>query len=136
MLSRVRVNTLPAWIAHLWAWGIGLFLALGPVYQGVSMSSTAPGERIETSSTLIEQNGLWVLWILLVPVLVSGVALVAIHFADAGHMRRRALLWTLALGFLGLCVITIISIGLLYLPMALALLFTAILNPSRQRPAR
>ena len=135
-MKRVRLNTLAAWAAHLWAWGIGLFLALGPVYQGVSESSFAPGEWVETSSTLIEQNGLWVIWVLLVPILLTGVALLAIHFVDAGHKARRALLWALALGFSGLCVILIVSIGLLYLPMALALLIVAIRDSPWEFPVR
>lgn len=136
ILKRVRLNTLAAWAAHLWSWGIGIFLALGPVYQGVSGSSSAPGEWVETSSTSIEQNGLWVIWVLLVPVLVSGVVVLAMHFMDAGHMARRALLWVLALGFLGLCVVLIVSIGLLYLPMALALLIVAIRDSPWEFPVR
>ena len=126
MLKRVRLNMVAAWAAHLWAWGIALFLALVPVYSGLSSSSSAPGEWVETSKTLIEQNGLWVIWILLVPILLSGIVLLAIRFMDAGHKVRKALLWTIALVLLGLCIMTYISIGLLYLPMALALLVVAI----------
>ena len=101
-----------AWAAHLWAWGSGLLLALAPVYS--------------SGATLIEQNGLYLIWILLVPVLLSGVVLLAIHFMDAGHKGRKVLLWTIALVLLGLCIALYISIGLLYLPMALALLVVAI----------
>lgn len=112
MLKRVRFNMVAAWAAHLWAWGIALLLALVPVYS--------------SGATLIEQNGLYVIWVLLVPVLVSGIVLLAIHFMDAGHKGRKALLWTIALVLLGLCIALYISIGLLYLPMALALLVVAI----------
>ena len=126
MLRGVRLNMVAAWAAHLWAWGIALFLALVPVYSGLSSSSSAPGEWVETSKTLIEQNGLYVIWILLFPILVSGIVLLAIHFMDAGHKGRRALLWVIAVALLVLCVMTIMSLGLLYLPMALALLVAAI----------
>ncbi len=112
MLGRVRLNMVAVWGAHLWAWGIALFLALVPVYRN--------------GATVIEQNGLYLIWILLFPVLLSGIVLLAIHFMDAGHKGRKALLWMIALVLLGLCIITIISIGLLYLPMALALLIAAI----------
>ena len=123
MLKQMRFTKVSAWAAHLWAWAIALLLAFVPVYS--------------SGATLIEQNGLYVIWILLVPVLFSGVVLLAIHLMDAGHRGRKALLWTIALVLLVLCAATYISIGLLYLPMALALLVVAIRNggptPARSR---
>jgi hypothetical protein len=71
-------------------------------------------------------NGLWVLWLLLVPILLSGLALLAIAFTDSGHAGRKALLWLAALALLALCLVGIFSIGLFYLPVALALLVAAV----------
>ena len=76
-------------------------------------------------------NGLWVLWLLLVPILLSGLALLAIRFTHAGQTRRKALLWAPALVLLAFCVVGILSIGLFYLPVALALLVAAVTGSLR-----
>lgn len=78
------------------------------------------------TATLVEVNGLWVLWLLLIPVLLSGLALLSIRFTHAGQARRRAFLWLAALALLALCVVGILSIGMFYLPTALALLVAAV----------
>ena len=112
------------------AWGAGLWLVFGPVYQGVSVSASLPGEpsgeATRHTATLLEVNGLWVLWLLLVPVLLSGLALLAVAFTDAGQARRKASLWLAALALLAFCLVGILSIGLFYLPVALALLAAAV----------
>ena len=105
-------------------------MVFGLVYQGVSVTPSMPGEPAgETTRhtrTLVEANGLWVLWLLLIPVLLSGVALLAIVFIGTGQARRRVLLWTPALALLVFCAVGIFSIGLFYLPAALALLVSAV----------
>ena len=129
-MRRVGVTAISAWAAHLLAWGAGLWLVFRPVYQGVSVSASLPGEpageATRYTATLLEVNGLWVLWLLLVPILLSGVALLAIAFTDAGQARRKALLWLAALALLAFCLVGIFSIGLFYLPAMLALLITAV----------
>ena len=139
----MKVSSVSAWSAHGLAWIAGIWLALGPVYQGVSppvvvqSESVSPasgneaaipvlddesgGETKRFTATLIEQNGLWVLWLLLVPVLQTGIVLRAVWQNNA----RNALLWGIALALLGLCVLAGYSIGVFYLPAALALVFTA-----------
>ncbi len=139
----MKVSSVSAWSAHGLAWIAGIWLALGPVYQGVSppvvvqSESVSPasgneaaipvlddesgGETKRFTATLIEQNGLWVLWLLLVPVLLTGNVLRAVWQNNA----RNALLWGIALALLGLCVLAGYSIGVFYLPAALALVFTA-----------
>ena len=139
----MKVSSVSAWSAHGLAWIAGIWLALGPVYQGVSppvvvqSESVSPasgneaaipvlddesgGETKRFTATLIEQNGLWVLWLLLVPVLLTGIVLRAVWQNNA----RNALLWGIALALLGLCVLAGYSIGVFYLPAALALVFTA-----------
>ena len=129
MLNRT-VTAMSAWVAHALAWVAGLWMVFGPVYQGVSVTPSMPGEPAgETTRhthTLVEANGLWVLWLLLIPVLLSGAALLAVVFTGTGQARRRALLWTPALALLAFCVVGIFSIGLFYLPAALAMQVAAI----------
>ena len=110
-----------AWAAHVLAWTAGGWLAFGPAYQGVSA-----GEGTRYTATLIEVNGLYVVLLLLVPVLLSGIAVWVVRGADGGRTGRRVLLWVLAIVLLGLCALSILSIGVFYLPAALAMLVAAI----------
>ena len=73
----------------------------------------------------MEANGLWVIWLLLVPVLLSGLPLLALRFTDSGQSLRKAILWLAGLALLASCAVAIFSIGLFYLPAALALLCAA-----------
>ena len=94
------------------------------------MSATLPGESPDDAArftaTLIEVNGLYVIPILLVPVLLSGIAVWAVKSPHGGMVGRRVLLWATTVVLLGLCAVSILSIGMLYLPTALALLVAAI----------
>ena len=123
-----RATSVSAWTAHVLAWVVGAWLAFGPVYQGVS--ATLPGESPDDAArftaTLIEVNGLYVVPMLLVPVLLSGIAVWAVKSPYGGMAGRSVLLWASAVVLLGLCALSIISIGMLYLPVALALLVAAI----------
>ena len=130
--QRIGMTALLAGTAHALAWGVGIWMAVGPFYQGVSVTPTTSeetaGEAATVTATLVEANGLWVIWLLLVPVLLSGIALLAIGITDAGQTRRKALLWMTALVLLAFCAVGIFSIGLFYLPVVLALLCAAIAN--------
>ena len=105
-------------------------MVFGPVYQGVSITPSIPGEpprqATRYTATLLEANGLWVLWLLFIPILLSGLALVAIRFTEVGQAKRKALLWLPAVVLLAFCALGIASIGMLYLPIALALLVAAV----------
>lgn len=135
MVRGIGVATISAWTAHALAWGVGLWMALGPVYQGVSVTPTGPGESAgedtRVTASLVETNGLWVLWLLLAPVLLTGLALLAIRFTDPGQARRKVILWASALILLAFCAVGIFSIGIFYLPAALALLCAAIADSLR-----
>ncbi len=137
MSKRTRVTAVSALAAHALAWVAGLWFAFGPVYQGVSVTASMPGESAGEATrhthTLVESNGPWVLWLLLIPVLLSGVALLAIVFTDAGQARRRAFLWMSALALLAFCTVGIFSIGLFYLPALLALLVAAVTGSLKDR---
>ena len=128
-----------AWVAHALAWAAGLYLAFGPVYRGVSMTATAPGElpgEVNThTATLIEVNGLYGVALLLIPVLLTALGLLTIYFIAPGRAARKALLWLSAVALAAFCIVAVFSIGLFYLPAVLALLCAAIASlPERGRP--
>ena len=82
-----------AGIAHVLAWFASLFMAFGPVYQGVSSTvETRPGgfaiESVETSETLLEANGLSMLPLLVGPVVLT--ALVVAILMTTPSSRRSA----------------------------------------------
>ena len=121
MFKLVKPTLISAWVAHALAWIAGLLLALGPVYSGESNGESS-------ASTLVEVAGAYGIFVLLVPVALTGVVLWAVWRGAAGD----ALLWGVALGLSGLCVLAAGSIGLFYVPAALALVATAVINPGKQ----
>jgi hypothetical protein len=134
-----RLAAIAAWVAHALAWAAGLYLAIGPVYQGVSMTAAAPGElpgEVNThTATLIEVNGLYVVPLLLIPVLLTALGLLTIYFIAPGRAVRKALLWLSAVALAAYCIVAIFSLGVFYLPAALVVLCTAILSlPERGSP--
>ncbi len=114
-------------MAHALAWAVGLWLAFWPTYSGVSVTPALPGsETTPFSDTLIGVNGLYVIWLLAVPVLLTGLALLALRTANTRRrVGRTILLWVPAVALLGFCAVAILSIGVFYLPAALSLLIAA-----------
>ena len=115
------------------AWAASIWLVLGPAYQGVSVTI---GGTTRVSATFIETNGLHVIWVPIVPVLLSGIALMAVRRTGPGPTGRRLLLWTISVVFLGFCALGLFSFGFLYLPVALALIIVAVTDLGRMRGAR
>ena len=128
-MRSIGVATVSAWAAHTLAWVAGVGLAFIPFYQGQSVTASLPGEPggevTRFSSTLVETNGLYAMLLLLIPILLTGIALLAIQFPNRGQPGRKVLLWGLAVVFLGLCAVAMFSVGLFYVPAALALLVAA-----------
>ena len=108
-------------IGHMLAWAAGAYLVFEPFYSD--------------GSTLVEVNGLWVVRLLLVPVLLTGVGLAAAVLTRRRVVLRRVLLWASAVLLLGACILSTLTIGVFYVAAALALLVAAIgdLWPSRAR---
>ena len=121
-----------AWTAHITAWATGVWLAVGPVYEGVSSTSTLPGEPagefVPFTSNLIEVDGFRAVLFLTVPILSTGVAVWSVHRTDAGKILRKVLVWVPAAALLSFCAISVASIGMLYVPAALLLLIAAVAN--------
>ena len=128
LLGIVSATNVSAWTAHALAWAAGVWLTFGPAYVGVSVTPVLRGdgsgsEATRYTATLIEVNGLYVILWLLVPVVLTGIALLAVQLTNNSQARRKILLWGLVVALLGLCSVTILSVGVFYLPAALALLF-------------
>ena len=131
LLRSVRAATISAWTAHALAWAAGVWLTFGPAYEGMSVTPALPGEEpsggaVRFTTTLVEVNGLYVLLWLLLPVLVTGIGLLAIHLANNSYARHRTILWCAVVALLGFCAVGVFSIGVFYLPAALALFFAAV----------
>ena len=89
------------------------------------MSSSGAVTSSSDSATLIAENGAWVILLLCVPVALAVLGLVG------AARRRRALVWVPAAVLLVFVLLGGFSIGLLYLPAALALLVAAGLTEAR-----
>lgn len=148
-------------VAHILAWGIALLLAFWPVYESASATavsvatvqvdrqstgplpldaaaiSTLPGdgrESVRSSTTLIQANGFWVLGLLAIPIVLTGLVLISAIMrqperAAAARYPWRLMGWVAALLLLGLSIVGSASVGLFYLPIALLTLAAAALRP-------
>ena len=129
-LRSIGVATVSAWVAHAFAWAAGVWLAFWPTYEGASVTATLPGEPggelIRSSATAIEVNGLHVILLLLVPIFLTAITLLGLRLTAKSQTVRKVLLWGPAVVLLGFCFVAIASIGMFYLPTALALLVAAI----------
>ena len=120
------------WVAHGLAWAAGIGATVVPVYRGVTVTATRPGEPpaepVVHSATLLEVNGPDAILLLLIPVLATGLAVLALYVTRPRHPLRRFLLWMPAIVLVGFCVVAILTIGVVYLPAAGALLCGAVLQ--------
>ena len=135
-MKSINVATVSAWAAHALAWAPGFYFAFVPAYQGVTGTPSRPGEAANevtrTSATLIEQNGPYVILLLLLPVLLTAIALLALRLPKNRQVLRKVLFCSPGVVLLGFCIVAIWSIGLFYVPAALALFISAIAERGRQ----
>ena len=137
-MSQARDGRLAAtvWVALaalLLALAAGSWLAFYPgFYQGVSVTASSSGEVVQRSeqASLLAENGMWALGLLAVPVALTGLGV----FGAARSFRF--LLWGVAVVLLVFSVISAMTIGLFYLPAAIALLVAAALCNSSRSPSR
>ena len=116
----MRLSRVAAFGGLLLALAAGLGLALWPcAYQGIEATGGAPEQQV--CASVVQANGVGVLGVLALPVLLSVVGLVA------ARGRHRWLL-------VAFCVLALASIGLFYLPAAIALIIAVVGWP--QPPAR
>ena len=121
-MTRTKISITAAVIAHILAWAATLFFLFGPLYNSNSGDT----------ATLIEVNGLWSALLLVIPVALTAVTLIA---SLPNPPRPRLLLvlrWASFALLLAFCAVSALSIGIFYLPAAVATLVTAIVVPFRQ----
>ncbi len=136
-IKKNRAATVSATITHLLAWAAFLWLALWPYsYQGISAAAVSVDgggetttEVVRYSASLTEVNGYWVLLPLSAPVLVTALALLSLLTwkGKGGRVGNTLILGSLAVVLLIFSVLGLLSIGLFYLPAAIASIMTAII---------
>ena len=123
--------------ANVLALAAAIWLAVGPAYHGESVAAVATGgvaaEPVRTTSTLIEVNGPRVILLILTPVILTALAALAATVIRADSVWRGPLVLALAVLLLGLCVLALFSIGLLFLPAAIFLVFAGGIGLRRKR---
>jgi hypothetical protein len=116
---RTRLTRLGAVASLVLALAAGVGLALWPcAYRGAEAPAGGGTER-QLCASLIEVNGLDALAVLALPGLLAGIGVIAVRG------RRRGLLLGTTAALVAFCVVALASIGLFYLPAAIALLVAA-----------
>ena len=96
-----------------------ILLAWPCAYVGIEATSSGAPEGERVCATLVEMNGPRVIWLLVVPVLLTVVG------AVMAWLRLRTGIWLSAALVLVFCVAGVFTIGLWYVPAAVALFFAA-----------
>ena len=134
LVGRLNGAVTAAWVAHALAWAAGLWLAFGPVYSGVSATpvqvnpetgQVAGRQNVEVTrhtESLIEANGLWAGLYLLAPLVLTALYALAVHLTGVAWLVRKGIQWVSVVALLAACLLSILSIGALYLPSVIALL--------------
>ena len=119
-------------VSHTLAWAAFLWLAFWPYsYSGTTVTPIGPdgsgGEVVSVSASIIEINGWGVLIPLLIPIALTAIGLLAAITWDHHQLTNKVFLWVATALLIGFCGLGMFSIGIFYLPAALALLVAAIL---------
>ncbi len=123
-------------IAHALTLVAGLFMAIGPFYQGVSATPGLVGnsssyESVRMTASLIAVNGLRVIPLLLSPAVITAASLLLAFRGNARKGLGRLVLWVAALLLLLFCLAGIFSIGIFYLPSAALMIAAAVVARRR-----
>ena len=120
------------WFPTVWAAGVYLVLLRLPVYSGAwdTLNADGSGSRGTRHATLAAVNGPRVYLLMSVPVLAA--ALAVLPWPD-GLRRAVAIVGAAIAG--GFVVMSLPSIGLFFLPSAVALIALAVADPPSSRPA-
>jgi hypothetical protein len=126
---RAKAGSILTAIGALWATGVALFLLLAPTYETAvttyypnTPASEVARTEVRGRATALEVNGPQIVFALSIPILL---ALLPLAFRK---QRRAALLGAGALT-LCFCILGALSVGVFYLPTALALLLAAATTP-------
>ena len=137
-MNRRRIGIISAGVAHGLAWAVLLYLAFWPcIYVGTT--ATLPGDVTTTESvckgTLVSVNGMYVLLVLAVPLAITGLGLFATLSTDLPRFIARMVLWVSAILLILACLLGALSIGIIYIPSALAMIVAAIAGPRKTEPS-
>ncbi len=88
------------------------------------------------SASFTEVNGWWALIPMFIPVLLTGLSLMAMLTWKGGRGGITLIASGLAVALLGFCGLAYLSFGVLYFPSALALIIAAIVVGLRRRSPR
>ena len=131
-MNRARLAIASAALAHFLAWAVSLYFAFYPcVYEGTTVT-TQTGITISESGcsgSLVTVNGLRVLLVLAVPVAITGLGLFAMISNIVTYGVARILLWSSGISMALICLLGALSVGVLYIPAALAMIVAAIAGP-------
>ena len=152
-MSRHKVSLWTAIGAQGFTWAVLAFLAFWPYsYQGTSAIAVATNpdlgsrttlqrrdsptsfDQQEFNASLIDVNGPIVLISLLVPIAITGIALSAVAFQGLNRGLRKRMLWGSAVLMLIFCLLALFSVGVFYVPAAVALIVAAIAGIERPQP--
>jgi hypothetical protein len=147
-----RAVVISSAVAHGLAWAAFLWLAFWPsFYTGTTATPTltpfnpngtggeaAPfptpinpdstgGEAVRVSASIIEGNGLGVLVPMLVPVALTAIGLLNALTRDRRNTISKFLMWASAVLLIVFCGMAMFTIGMFYLPAAVALLVAAVI---------
>jgi hypothetical protein len=108
-------------------------MVFGPIYQGIfpTVETRPEGfaiESVEISETLLKANGLSAFPLLIGPVVLTALVVAMLMTTRIKPSTRKVSLWVAAVLLLGFCVVGALSIGMFYLPAALALVVAAVLG--------
>jgi hypothetical protein len=119
---RTSTSVWAAAVGLVLAVAAGVWLAADPDFsQGASSAVSSSGVVTHTveNASLIEENGVWVVGLLCIPVALAALGL---YCSVSG---RRVLLWVSGLLLIGFVVVSGFTIGMWYVPAALALLIAS-----------
>jgi hypothetical protein len=133
-----RSNVILSIVAHALAWTSFLWLAFWPAfYSGSSDTAIGPdgtgGQVVNTSESLIEVNGWGALIPLAVPVVLTAIGLVAALAYDGRSARYKVIIWIAAVLLIIFSWLAMFSIGMFFMPAALALVVTATIMSLRSK---
>jgi hypothetical protein len=122
--SMRALATILSGLAFLAVVAATVYLLTAPLYQHVTTAITENGEEtVQSTATLVEVNGTWVVFALIGVTLVSGLPLLAALRRSAS---QRLVTWACTLLLLAYSIAGSFTIGLFFMPGAVLLLLAAI----------
>ena len=125
-----KATKISAMIAHLLTWIPLAFFLFWPTYRGTQITQ---GDTVQTSATLVEMNGPWVVLLLLTPISLSCMATVGVIMTRFPRRRHLIMMWAGTPLLLSFCLIGLALIGLVYLSSSLVLVLAVGIQTSAER---